>query len=161
MQKEVWRKINGYEGLYEVSNYGRVKSFKHKQKGHILSPGINSKGYKFVCLCKNNICKQFWVHRLVAEAFLENPENLPCVNHKDENPSNNFVKNLEWCSYKYNSNYGTGIERCRQKQLNDPERSTKIKCIDLKTKKISYYPSIAEAARVLGFYRGSIRRAMY
>ncbi len=100
------------------------------------------------------------VHRLVAEAFIPNPFNLPCVNHKDEVKTNNKVDNLEWCSVKYNTNYGTGIQRRAEKQLNDPNRSIRIKCFDLVTKEISCYASIKEAARQMEFKSSSISRAM-
>lgn len=110
---EIWKPIKGYEGLYEVSNLGRIKSlnYNHTGKEKILKPTKDRYGYLQVTLCKNNIKKQYTVHRLVAEAFIDNPDNLPQVNHKDENKQNNNVDNLEWCDAKYNSNYGTGIER--------------------------------------------------
>lgn len=113
---EIWKSILGYEGLYEVSNLGRVRSLDrrvsytngqvHIHKGRILKPGV-SNGYMQVHLCNNGSMKQPLVHRLVAEAFIPNPDNLPQVNHKDENPSNNNVDNLEWCTSEYNINYGT------------------------------------------------------
>ena len=116
--KEIWKDIKDYEGLYMVSNWGRVKSIKFG-KERILKPVTNSSGYLSVKLCKDGKVKAFTVHRLVAEAFLPNPDNLPCVNHKDENKQNNNVSNLEWCNCKYNINYGTGIER-RSKKKSKP-----------------------------------------
>lgn len=113
--KEIWKDIKDYEGYYQISNLSRVKSIKFG-KERILKPVTNSSGYLQVTLCKNNIKKQYLVHRLVAEAFLDNPDNLPQVNHKDENPLNNVVSNLEWCDRKYNINYGTGIERRSKKK---------------------------------------------
>lgn len=107
---EEWRPIEGYEGLYEVSNMGRIKSLKF-DKEKILSQCRIKNGYLYVALCKNGKMKTYKVHRLVAQAFLENPSNLPCVNHIDENKVNNYVDNLEWCSYKYNSNHGTCQKR--------------------------------------------------
>lgn len=104
---EIWKDIKGYEGLYLVSNLGDVYSCLSNKK---LKPGSDN-GYLKVNLCKNNKVKQFTVHRLVALAFLPNENNYPCVNHKDENPSNNNVNNLEWCTYKYNNNYGSIRER--------------------------------------------------
>ena len=95
--KEIWKDIQGYEGIYQVSSYGRVKSFK-KNKVKILKPQMHYKGYKFVTLHKNGIGEKCKVHRLVAKAFIPNPNNYPVVNHKDENKSNNNVENLEWCS---------------------------------------------------------------
>ena len=102
-EKEIWADIVGYEGLYMVSSLGNIKSLK---KGLIRKQSDNGNGYKCISLYKNNKSKTFYVHRLVAQAFIPNPNNLPQVNHKDENPSNNCVNNLEWCDSKYNSNYG-------------------------------------------------------
>ena len=104
---EIWKDIKGYEGKYKVSNLGNVYSYLTNKK---LKPGID-KGYLKVNLRKDGKTKQFTVHRLVAQAFLTNDNDYPCVNHKDENPSNNNVDNLEWCTYEYNNNYGTIKER--------------------------------------------------
>lgn len=118
---EEWRDIEGYEGFYQVSNLGRVKSLARvvmRSDGKpnpvnekILKYGMN-RDYCAVVLCKDRKKKMYKVHRLVAMAFLSNPHNLPEVNHKDENKKNNCVDNLEWCTSKYNTNYGTCIERC-------------------------------------------------
>ena len=105
---EEWKDIKGYEGLYQISNKGRVKSLYNKSK--ILRPG-KRKGYFFVWLYKNKKRKQYSIHRLVAEHFLLNPDNLPVVNHKDENKLNNNVENLEWCTVEYNNNYGTANDK--------------------------------------------------
>ena len=117
---EKWRPVEGYEGLYEVSNTGRVRSVDRYvktcygsyrlHKGKVLSPGIRPDGYLVVSLQY----RMFRVHRLVAEAFLPNPDNLPQVNHKDEDKSNNRVDNLEWCTAKYNNNYGTARIRAKE-----------------------------------------------
>lgn len=122
MKKEIWKCIKGYEGLYQVSNFGRVRSLgrwvKGKNgsirfyRGRILKPGTNTFGYLFVNLFKNNKQKTITIHRLVAEAFIPNTDNLPMINHKDENKQNNNVNNLEWCTSSYNNNYGTRTERC-------------------------------------------------
>ena len=114
MKKEIWKDIKDYEGLYQVSNFGRVKSIRFG-KERILKSGTNNWGYLFVKLCKNGKIKPFLVHRLVAEAFLPNTDNLPCVNHKDENKQNNNVNNLEWCDVKYNNTYGTRTEKSSKK----------------------------------------------
>ena len=114
MKKEYWKPVVGYEGLYEVSNWGGVKSLKFG-KEKILKPQKDKDGYLQVTLCKNNIKKVYKVHRLVAEAFLDNPNNYKEVNHKDENKTNNVVTNLEWCDRKYNQNYGTRTERVAEK----------------------------------------------
>ena len=122
---EEWKSIPGYEGLYEVSSYGRVKSLgisytrKNGVMDHkpeiILSPKNNGKGYFMVCLYKNKKHKYYLIHRLVALTFINNPDNLPCVNHKDEDKSNNRVDNLEWCTAKYNSNYKGVLKRRSQR----------------------------------------------
>lgn len=117
---EEWKDIDGYEGLYQISNLGRVRrlptevinSFGVRRffEGGILNP-TNSQGYLIVDLSRGGFRKHYLIHRLVAQAFLENPNSLPFVNHKDENKSNNTVDNLEWCTPQYNTNYGTSIER--------------------------------------------------
>ena len=109
---EEFRDIPGYEGLYEVSNLGRVRSLETER---ILKPSKNTWGYLFVSLYKNGIKKAVRIHRLVALAFIPNPDNLPCINHKDEDKTNNTVDNLEWCDDKYNANYGTRNERIAEK----------------------------------------------
>lgn len=107
--KEEWQPIAGYEGLYEVSNLGHVKSLGNdkSRKEKIMKPEKDKDGYLRVTLCRNGKGKHFKVHRLVATAFLPNPEGFPEINHLDEVKTNNCISNLEWCSTKYNSNYGT------------------------------------------------------
>ena len=117
MKKEYWKPVVGYEGLYEVSNWGRVKSLKFG-KEKILKQSKNNKGYCLVTLSKNGTHKHFQVHRLVALHFLPNPNNLPQINHKDENKTNNNVDNLEWCTNEYNHNYGTINERISKSLIN-------------------------------------------
>lgn len=102
--KEVWASIKGYEGLYEVSNYGNVRSLKYG-KIKYLKPAKNKGGYYFVILCKNGKTKNFRIHRLVANAFIENPNNYPQINHKDEDKTNNKASNLEWCNNQYNKRF--------------------------------------------------------
>lgn len=121
---EEWRSIPSYEGIYEVSSWGRVRSLDriaHRTwngidnskpvKGKVLVPKMGANGYFFVMLYKEGKYKIERIHRLVAKVFLPNPNNLPCVNHKDETRTNNHVENLEWCTQKYNLNYGTFPER--------------------------------------------------
>lgn len=130
-QEEIWRDIEGYEGLYQVSNLGRVKSLERIDEmgrlrlGRILSPVIDRYGYLRVNLYKEGKRKTFQVHRLVGQAFIPNPEGLPQINHKDEDPSNDRADNLEWCSRSYNINYGTRNERQVQTRIRngnaDPE----------------------------------------
>ena len=105
--EEIWKDIEGYEGLYQVSNMGRVRSLR---KNIILREGI-SRGYSVLNLSKNGKPLTKKVHRLVANAFIPNPDNLPQVNHKDENKLNNCADNLEWCTQEYNLNYGTGNKK--------------------------------------------------
>lgn len=122
---EIWKPVIGYEGFYEVSNHGRVRSVPHEvhvwfgkrvSPSKILNQHKNGRtDYISVCLCKNNVKRTCLVHKLVAEAFIENPDNLPQINHKDEDKSNNFVDNLEWCDAKYNNNYGTKNQRTSAK----------------------------------------------
>ncbi len=115
---ETWRPVKGYEGLYEVSSTGRVRRLagisegKHKYpvKARELKLGHRN-GYPIVALCRAGKPRYEYVHRLVAKAFIPNPDNLPCVNHKDETRTNNNVDNLEWCTKQYNINYGTRKQR--------------------------------------------------
>lgn len=133
---EEWRDIKGFEGFYKVSSLGRVKSldrvvFAGENANHlfahlnerILKPKDRlshngEKVYKQVTLHRDGVPTFCSVHRLVAQAFIPNPNNYPCVNHKDENPSNNCYINLEWCTYKYNNEYNNRVERCKQKISN-------------------------------------------
>lgn len=107
---EIWKNLPDYDGIYQISNYGRVKSLYNYRKGNILTPRIK-KGYYVVGLRKNGIRKWHLIHRLVASAFIMNENNYPQVNHKDENKLNNCVDNLEWCSASYNNSYGTRLKR--------------------------------------------------
>lgn len=141
MTKEIFKSIQGYEGLYEVSNFGKVKSIGrydfrgHFRKEKILKPSKKKDGYYAVILYKDGKTKMFRIHRLVAKAFIHNPNNYPQVNHKDKIRTNNNVDNLEWCDNKYNTTFSLG---------------KKVKCLDLVTNKETHYVSINEAARQLG-----------
>lgn len=115
-EQEVWKDIDEYKGLYQISNLGRVKSLKKYagkslREEKILKTYKDKDGYIKVILCKNNKTRFLSIHRLLAEAFIPNPENLPQINHKDENKENNDIDNLEWCTCKYNINYGSRNER--------------------------------------------------
>ena len=103
--------IKGYEGLYGITSCGKVWSYKYKK---FLKPVAYDNGYLCVTLCKNGKIKNYTIHRLVAEAYIPNPDNLPQINHKDENKANNCLQNLEWCDAKYNSNYGTRNEKLKK-----------------------------------------------
>lgn len=146
-----WVPVKGFEGLYEISRFGEVRGIKRQgTAGGRIGTRENNKGYITIDLCKNGTpVRGILVHRLVAEAFLENPENLPFVNHKDENKSNNTVENLEWCDHEYNMNYGTAKERrikTKGKMCKGvwPDGTTKI------------YKNCADAGRDLGLSQGSI-----
>lgn len=109
---EEWIDINGYEGLYKISSYGRIYSYPRKgSKGGFIKSSYSSSGYLQTHLCKNTVSKTMQIHRLVAKHFLSNDQNLPEVNHKDEDKINNCVWNLEFCTREYNQNYGTAIQR--------------------------------------------------
>lgn len=137
---ETWKDIEGYEGIYQVSNLGRIKSldrmliyktrygvYQHLQRGKIIRHCIDMCGYPYVRLHdKNGKKKLFKIHRIVGETFLQNPNNLPCINHKDENKTNNNVNNLEWCTVAYNNNYGTHNEKI-SKALKGIKRSEETK----------------------------------
>ena len=140
---EQWKDIKGYEGLYQVSNLGRVKTIKTNKIRKLEK--VRS-GYLRVMLCKNNKSERFLVHRLVAEAFINNANNLPEVNHKDENKLNNSADNLEWCSRNYNNNYGT-----RNKKISESQYK-KIRCID--TGEI--FNSINEAAEKYNIHNSTL-----
>lgn len=113
---EIWTNINGFQGIYKISNYGRVKSFRNGKES-ILKLDENNCGYYRVSLYKNHKRYRFLVHRLVAEHFIPNPENLPIVNHKDETTYNNHVSNLEWLTCSDNQLYGTIRERKSKSRL--------------------------------------------
>lgn len=149
---EIYRDIEGYSGLYQVSNLGNVKSLDmvvpskngstQIRKGRVLKPSKAHNGYLHIMLCKDGNRYTHTIHRLVAETFLPNPDNLPQVNHRDENKENNTVDNLEYCTAKYNINYGTAIERL----------SKKVLCVETGV----IYPSIIEVNRQLGYDCGHI-----
>ena len=160
---EVWKQIQGFPS-YEVSTLGNVRSVDRKSirngslatiKGMFLKPR-RIKGYLRVTLYQGsrNIKKQLFVHRLVAEAFIANPDCLPCVNHKDENRENNRLENLEWCTHEYNSNYGTAIERRVKNQdwkSIAEKQSTPVNQYDLNENLIRTWESMSECEREAGF----------
>lgn len=163
MINEQWKDVIGYEGLYQVSNHGKIKSLKRTYTSgnfgnivrelteKIMKQSTSKNGYKRVKLCKGgktNICL---VHRLVATAFIENESGLPQINHKDENKSNNAVSNLEWCDAKYNINYGTALTRMVKKQ------SKRILQYDTNNNFIKKHESIRGLSK-FGFDRSSIIR---
>lgn len=143
-KKENWKPINGYEGLYEISDLGRVKSLRRKKnnKPLIFSNCKNSNGYNAVNLRKDNKIKRFTIHRLVALNFLENNENKPDVNHIDGNKNNNELNNLEWCTKSENQQHRRNV----LKKNNIKTKKTIYK-YDLNDNLINKYQSIKEAAR--------------
>lgn len=159
MEKEFWKDIKGYEGLYQVSSLGRVRSLDRelyqqgrvqRYKGALISPYKINSGYLSVRLSKNNKKKGHTVHRLVAEAFLPNPSAHPCINHKDENKQNNIVSNLEWCSYSYNN-------KASSANAMKPEKyGHKISMYNKRGKFLKTFPSSHRASDEMGIARSSI-----
>ena len=145
---EEWRDINGWVGLYQVSNDGRVKRLKgHRCKEeHEIKLTRNNRGYVMAALWDGGRVKNATVHRLVAQAFIANPNNYPCVNHKDENKGNNSVDNLEWCTYSYNNLYGENapIDRAAEQKRKPVAQCT------LDGMVVAVYESAAEALRKTG-----------
>ena len=154
---ETFLSVPGYEGLYEVSNKGNVKSLR---SGKLLKQSSN-KGYKHVSLTKEGKSTCFGVHRIVAITFIPNPENLPEVNHKDETHDNNCVENLEWCTKSYNRNYGTYKERMSKSVKEAGTHNKSVSAYDKKTLRfVKSYDSISEAEKELGLSRGAIGQAL-
>lgn len=156
---EIWKDVVGYEGLYQVSNMGNVKSitrkvpFKRGTKtvvGRNMLKHTDKGGYLFVILSKNNVHRFKKVHRLVADAFIQNEGNLPFINHIDECKKNNHVSNLEWCDWQYNNTYGSRVERARLKQV-----KAVIQC-DRNGDFIRKWGSLTEASSTLHIHNGSI-----
>lgn len=162
--KEIWKDIKDYEGFYQVSNLGNIRSCDriiHKKgqsdafvHGKPKKQVDNGHGYLNVCLSKFGKTKIYYVHRLVAQAFIPNHENLPEVNHKDENPYNNNVENLEWCDRKYNGNYGTIKERIGK------ANSKQICQYDSLGNLINNYNSVYDAERKTGIKRTGIQNCL-
>lgn len=154
---EIWKDIEGYEGLYQVSNTGKVRSFRKSNKYywhdyHELNPSVLKHGYSVVTLYRSPADRRrFLVHTLVAKTFLPNPDNLPCVNHKDENKQNNDVSNLEWCTYSYNNSYGTARIRARK------SRSKMVHQYTLEGEWIATYFSATMPAKILNISPSCIR----
>ena len=160
--EEEWKDIIGFEGLYQVSNLGRIKSLRdnhNNPREKILKPQL-TKGYYWISLWKNGKRKMYLIHRLVALAFIPNPMNLPQVNHIDENKTNNCADNLEWCDCKYNINFGNRNKLAGDKLkdifLNREDCSKPILQLDLDGNIVNEYPSIHEAERQTGFKNQNI-----
>lgn len=156
MENEIWKDIKGYEGLYRISDKGRVKSVERTvriadnlggvrlKRETIMAQETGKFGYHRVCLSKNGKGKKHLVHRLVAEAFVDNPMSYPQINHKDENKDNNAASNLEWCTAKYNSNYGSRTERTAVAKF------IPVSLFDMNGKFIQDFESIKDAERFIG-----------
>ena len=183
--KETWKDIKGYEGAYQISSFGNIRSFDRfvksgirnnpivKRKGCLLKLQTNSLGYKHISLYKDGVCKNINIHKTVAETFIpdktnfkympyENIKNIDIeklvVNHKDENPSNNNVNNLEWCTQAYNINYGTRNKKLSKIMRNYEKFSKKINQYDLEGNFIKTWGSIKEIWRETGYTRSAISK---
>lgn len=157
---EVWKDVLGYEGYYQVSNLGNVRSLNYNSTGRVqlLSPNVVRNGYMQVLLCVNSIRNKQYVHRLVATAFIPNPNNLPQVNHLNECKTDNRADNLQWVTPKDNCMYGTRNKRVLQthKIRNTARAERRVVQYALSGKMIASYKSINEAARQTSIRSGSI-----
>ena len=162
--KEIWKDIKGYENCYKISNFGRIKSLArevptdyygriNRIPEKILKHAVTRCGYHMVTLFRDNRRNRQLVHRLVAEAFLINPNKLPFVNHIDENKSNNCAENLEWCTAQYNVNYSGTV----QKAVNSRKR--KVSQFERTGKFIKNYESMEAASRATDTQRSAINMA--
>ena len=172
---EIWKPIKNFEEFYEISNLGRVKKKERtytNNLGYIVTfPEVISNGYfdgikyKYFTLYKDGVRKNIKIHRLVAEAFIPNPENLPQINHKDENPFNNSVENLEWCTAEYNINYGERNKKSSETKLskgykwNETQRLSnqkRVRKLDKDLNILEEFDSIISAAKSVNGDPGSI-----
>ena len=162
-EKEIWKDIEGFEGMYQVSNMNRVKSLERTVRNgrgyrtvpeRILKPEKNRYGYLQVNLWKDGKMKMYLVHRLVASAFLENPMGYTEINHKDEDKTNNVVSNLEWCSRSYNNTYNDRAKKAGKKVAE--KLSKPVIAIDKRTGLILEFVSSREAEREIGINQGNI-----
>ena len=157
-EKEIWKDINGYEGYYKVSNKGNIFSVERKdtrgQKrgGRMLKQSLHKNGHFLVGLNKGGKSTSKWVHRLVAEAFIPNPNNYPEINYKDENRANNNMNNLEWCTSKYNANVGSRKEKISKKL------SKKVRAVNIETGEVLAFTSTMDAEKK-GFNSGGVAAA--
>ena len=151
--QEVWRDIEGYEDWYKVSNLGRVKSINNRK---ILKTNFNKDGYERVSITKDHTTQTFLIHRLVAKAFISNPNNFPQVNHIDGNKNNNKVSNLEWCTASYNVKHAF-VHKLRKNKKGIENKLSKPICqYDIKGNFIKLYGGIREAERITGIKNQSI-----
>lgn len=162
---ELWKPIEGYEGLYEVSNFGRIKAldrthiqkgnkgcvYSHVYKGRIMKP-ILSKGDKYysIALYKKGKMTKYNIHKIVAKAFIPNPDNLPQINHKDENKANNRADNLEWCTALYNLTFGSRLDRIADK------KAKKVALLNEDGKPVAIFSNISKIEREYGICHSNI-----
>ena len=155
-----WKPLERYNGLYLVSDDGQIFSTRSNR---LLKPQVTNVGYLRIELNINGKTYREGVHRLVAECFVPNPNNYPVVNHKDENPLNNHADNLEWCTQKYNMNYGTCIERrvahMDYKSGAENHKSKRVYQFDLEGNFIAEYGGVREAERITGLASNCISKA--
>lgn len=171
---EIWKDIKGYEGLYQVSNLGNIRSLdtminckgaknidKHLRKGRVLKQIVGTTGYYNINLCKNNKKKFTRVHRLVAQAFIPNLNNLPCINHIDGNKLNNSIENLEWCSYSYNNSeayrIGLKVNKYKGKFGKEAQFSKPLMQYSLDDEFIREWENANQVKRELGYCAENIR----
>lgn len=156
---EVWKNVKGYENLYQVSSEGRVKSLcryvnnnggLEYREGKIMKSCKHNKGYPQIVLCKEGKQKTYCIHRLVAQAFILNPNNYPVVNHKDEDKTNNKVENLEWCTSQYNNTYGTRLKKSAK------SKSISILQFTKDSEFVKKWESGVQVQKELGFNHSSI-----
>ena len=154
--KEIWKDIKGYEGLYQVSNLGNIKSlnYNHTKKEKILKPLKRKDEYLKIRLYKNKKYKTYFIHRLVAEAFIPNLNNYPIINHIDENRSNNYVKNLEWCTQKQNVQHS--INTGTRKLMREYGRVRIVGQYNLNNKLIKIWNALIDIEKELGYNATSI-----
>ena len=151
---EEWRDVVGFEGMYKVSNMGRCMSIRGKEPV-LIFPQTNRAGYKRIAIHIRPFAGQYMVHRWVAEAFIPNPNNLPLINHKDENPANNHVDNLEWCTRLYNNTYGNALKKAHKTRIENGV-TTFVYQFDLSGNLLKEYESIYLAAKETGIPYGTI-----
>jgi len=167
--KEIWKDIEGFEGLYQVSNLGKIRSLdkwvnnkygtKTFKKGRVLKNSlIKSTGYYRVSLSKDNSFISKSVHQIVAKAFLKNPNNYTQINHKDENKSNNSADNLEWCDCNYNNNYGQHSINISKARRKNKKGFKKVIQYDKNLNIINTFESTRQASRELKMNQSAISR---
>lgn len=164
LRTERWKDVEGYEGLYQVSNFGRVRSLDHYitirnggkalHNGKILKDAKGGSGYRKVTLCKDGILKSVNLHSLVAKSFINNPDNLPEINHINECKWDNAVWNLEWCTVKYNRSYGS--RNIRAKKTKQQKYGKGVCQYTLDGQFVAEYPCLMEAERQTGISRPNI-----